>query len=254
MVIGLKISAYLAILLSSVFVLNTTKDLSISLICMTFIGLITAHGIQLIHEVVHISTKRNLWKKIGFILGIFTFTPFQSYKTNHLRHHRQLGRKKDKEFLDFNELNMNSEYSKILKKIWHLPNETNQNFYKSISLSILLLLLFGYISNNNLLILQFLLSYLLITRPVHFLIEIPEHFECEKLSRDKQANTRNIKEPNLITKWFTNWNHLHREHHKFPNKEPQNLKYDKTLKSNYDFKNYIEFFKYFLKQSKGLHG
>jgi fatty acid desaturase len=221
---------------------------------MTFIGLISAHGIQLIHEVVHISTKRNLWKKIGFILGIFTFTPFQSYKTNHLRHHRQLGRKKDREFLDFNELNMNSDFSKILKKIWHLPNENNQNFYQSISLSILLLLLNGYISNNNFFALQFLISYLLITRPIHFIIEIPEHFECDNLCRNKQLNTRNILETNFLIKWFINWNHLHREHHKFPNKKPQNLKYDESMKSNFDFRNYSEFFKYFFKQSRGLHG
>jgi fatty acid desaturase len=82
-----------------------------------------------------------------------------------------------------------------------------------------LLIYFGHLN----VILAWLISLFLVTEPVHFLIELPEHYGCKKISTEKYENTRTIKNASSIAKWFTNWNNFHVEHHLNPWVLPENL-------------------------------
>ena len=49
----------------------------------------------------------------------------------------------------------------------------------------------------------------------HFLIELPEHFGCDKPTRDVMTNTRTVMASRFMF-WLTNGNNYHVEHHYSP--------------------------------------
>lgn len=59
---------------------------------------------------------------------------------------------------------------------------------------------------------MWLLPWLLVATPLHFLVELPEHLYCEDDTTDVLRNTRSISGGRFST-WFTNGNNLHVEHH-----------------------------------------
>ncbi len=248
----LKITIYFKILFISLINLNSDYTI-IQLICFLLIGLITAHGIQLIHEIVHISVKKNQWNFFGEALGILTLTPYKIYKNNHLRHHRYLGTMKDRDFFDFHLLRKQSNLFDTIKLIWVNFKDLKSHTITSLTTSLIVYLILGFSLDNNYLVIFILSAYFLITKPAHFLIEIPEHFDCHRDNRNKKFNSRSIQNSIFLIKWFTNWNHLHREHHWNPSVAPEKLIYSDDLKSKYDFKNYLDFYSYFINQiSKGV--
>ncbi|GAA3962214.1 hypothetical protein GCM10022384_13150 [Streptomyces marokkonensis] len=53
---------------------------------------------------------------------------------------------------------------------------------------------------------------LLLSIPMHFLLELPEHVLCDNDSTDVLRNTRTIS-GSRFSQWFTNGNNFHVEHH-----------------------------------------
>ena len=67
------------------------------------------------------------------------------------------------------------------------------------------------------------IALMLVATPVHALIEMPEHYGCERDSRDTLHNTRSMPS-NRVMQWFTNGNNFHVEHHRYPNIPLQNAR------------------------------
>ena len=59
------------------------------------------------------------------------------------------------------------------------------------------------------------LPLLIFAEAAYFLIELPEHLGCDKTTRNVLQNTRTIV-GSRFSRWLTNCNNLHVEHHIFP--------------------------------------
>ena len=60
-----------------------------------------------------------------------------------------------------------------------------------------------------------LVPMLLVGQPIHLLVELPEHIGCAAASTDPLRNTRSIG-GSWFSRWFTNGNNFHVEHHILP--------------------------------------
>jgi fatty acid desaturase len=61
----------------------------------------------------------------------------------------------------------------------------------------------------------YFISLVFIYKPIHHLLEFPEHAFCNTKNKSILENTRSIT-GGFISTWFTNFNNLHAEHHKYP--------------------------------------
>lgn len=258
----LKFLIYICLLVLSIF-LMASPDYTSFIIGFVLLGLLNAHGIQLLHQASHRQAYRvKIYNDIaGTLLGVVAFIPFQKYRTIHLEHHKKLGTSEDSEFFGFEEFESDSSAKKILSEIFSLKRlrdvfsiikfKDSKNFRDELVLSVICisLLMSSLAFGNMQIFFGWVASYILITEPIHFLIEIPEHFGCDKLSLDKNRNTRTIKHVSFIIGWYTNWNNYHSEHHRFPNIPPENLALiakDRVPDGLFCLRTYGEFYKFYV--------
>ena len=68
---------------------------------------------------------------------------------------------------------------------------------------------------DNTMLFVWIIPWLAVAEPLHFLAEIPEHIGCDRKTRSILANTRSYR-TNPVWAYLINYNNFHIEHHLFP--------------------------------------
>ncbi len=209
-------------------------------IAIVLLGFMYAHAAELQHQALHNTAfPSKFWNRlVGFFLGLPMLISFSDYQHSHLRHHRLLGTKDDREFFNYGyerltslkpllaHLLMLRHYRDVVGFIVSSAlGRTKPDMKPDTALKIrseyrwmALLLVIGVVVSIALettLLLKVWLVPLLIAIPIHALIELPEHWGRDHDTLDVQANTRTIR-ASRFGAWFTNGNNYHVEHHWLP--------------------------------------
>lgn len=203
-------------------------------------GLMFAHLVELQHECLHehAYTQRGLNRLVGFIAGVPMFSSFWHYKYEHLRHHAYLGTSQNSEFFNYRFSGLGS-IPGFLRGAYHLgryqdvAKDTARSVagrrnpriakdiaarkirteYQLFALIVVAAVAASVAAGSYLLLLVWVLPTLLIAEPVHFLIEMPEHFGLNtQTNPDVLSNTRTLR-AGWFGRWFTNGNDVHTAHH-----------------------------------------
>jgi fatty acid desaturase len=127
-----------------------------------------------------------------------------------------------------------------------------QHDYQIMAAALVVAVLLSFVFHTYIILELWLLPLLISWGPVHALIELPEHWGCDRPSADVFANTRSIK-ANRLARWFTNNNCNHVGHHYDMSVSMENLPaYEDALSQQHAFKFnertywyfYVRFFKY----------
>lgn len=209
-------------------------------IAMVLLGLMYAHGAELQHQALHNTAfPSKSWNRlVGFFLGLPMLVSFSDYQHSHLRHHRLLGTKDDREFFSYGyerltslkpllaHLLMLRHYRDVAGFIVgsvlgrskpDMKPETALKIraeYRWMALLFVIAVAFS-IALETTLFLKVWLVPMLVAIPTHALIELPEHWGRDHDTLDVQSNTRSIR-ASRFGSWFTNGNNYHIEHHWLP--------------------------------------
>jgi fatty acid desaturase len=217
----------------------------IKIIGVLLLGVIFAHGVELQHQALHNQGFRSkaLNEIFGIVVGLPMLVSFAAYQDSHLRHHRLLGTKENKEFFDYGDqyganafrtlwswllrLMMPMHYVNFIKNLFlalllRRISGVNESVSKAICrdhvlmlLAILALGAASVIFRSSLILFVWVIPLFIVAAPVHALIEMPEHYRCDMTSTDPFLNTRTITSNSFMT-WLTNGNNYHVEHHMMP--------------------------------------
>lgn len=222
---------------------------------MIISGLMYAHATELQHQCLHYTAfkKKKINRFFGVLLGLPMLVNFTSYRKQHLQHHQKIGSEEDVEFFSYpktdNRLSFFlhafslKRYFRLFLHFFKCKDSLKNNI---IILTFPLLLFCSCTFFHSLIFVKFwLIPVILISEPIHYFIEIPEHYFCNKNDRAPFENTRTIA-GNKISFWFTNGNNFHVEHHLFSSIPIHNLpKLNKLIKNQTKYLNrsYFEFYK-----------
>jgi fatty acid desaturase len=171
--------------------------------------------------------------------------PYSAYRAAHLRHHRDLGTPRNREFFDYGDqygdgggsrvwewvlrMSMAGHYARFVRDLGFalrgadLPGESPTASLRirrdlRIILGVVVAAVVGCLAAGRgmLVVWEWAVPLLLVAGPVHAAVELPEHFRCQTLDPDPFVNTRTIRSNRLMA-WFTNGNNFHVEHHLMPN-------------------------------------
>lgn len=202
------------------------------------LGAFMAHGVELSHQALHGTGLRGKGANrfIGVILATPMLVSYSEYRLNHLHHHQALGTPEDREFWIYSDgksrgllaalrhLLIINHYAHALKNMGrsvigadlpNIPKEHDGSVRGEYLLMLLLIsiILVSSISTGGWSILgAWLVPLILAAGPIHALVELPEHYGCDKTTPNVFRNTRSIKS-NWFMTWFTNGNNFHVEHH-----------------------------------------
>lgn len=207
------------------------------------IGAMFAHAVEIQHQCLHFSAfqSRRINKIVGILLGLPTLTSFHAYRRSHLEHHRNLGTSNDTPFFTYRFVEQPSVLSLLydLFGVSHIkaslsaifgagdsrlirlpegeePNNISERFDYGLMGFLLVCATFTTVVFGPTIVLKvWVLPFLLVAQPLHFLIELPEHIGCDEGTTDALRNTRTIV-GSRFSKWFTNYNNMHVEHHLEP--------------------------------------
>lgn len=204
------------------------------------LGLLYAHLVELQHECLHEHAyrRRRLNRLVGFVCGVPMMSSYSHYKYEHLRHHAYLGTSQNDEFFNYRFEGLGSVPG-FLRACFHLgryvdvlantgraiagrriPRVTKPGADRKIRTEYL-----GFaavlaaavattaVTGSPYLLFVWVVPALLVAEPVHFLVELPEHFGLNTQSDPNVlTNTRTV-HGSRFAKWFTNGNDLHTAHH-----------------------------------------
>lgn len=212
-------------------------------ICGTLlIGAMYAHGVELTHQFLHGTGFRGrVANRIaGFLCALPMFVSHSHYRALHLAHHRNLGTPANSEFFNYGNVK-GKPFLVVLARSFSparfltvarniagavrgrpAPGATSTRERRAIRSEYLAMLValvgaivFTAVTGSGLAIRLWLIPLLLVAEPVHFWVELPEHFGCDLTTRNVLHNTRTIRGSRLSF-WFTNGNNFHVEHHLYP--------------------------------------
>lgn len=213
------------------------------------LGLMFVHAVELQHQCLHRAAFRTagLHRVVGVLLGLPMLVGYSHYRARHLHHHRWVGTERDREFFAYDHQALRSWWGLARhawnpRRLWTVgisiaealrgnasadarhAGEARAIRHEYLLLGSLLVLLVAatLLTGSSFPLLAWLLPLLLVAEPVHFLIELPEHFDCDRPEGDVLANTRSI-DSNWWMAWFTNGNNFHVEHHYQPQVPVENL-------------------------------
>jgi fatty acid desaturase len=272
--------AWIAMLIAGLW-FAFSESLGLQLLSILILGLCFAHGVELQHQTLHHSSFRSKGANrfCGCMLGLPMFISFTLYRKRHLEHHGYLGTPKNKEFFDYStQYSVNTlrdllirfsliyhyrDLARNLKRLFRglpiLENMSNSLSrrvwieYALMCLVIIGLLFFSFLVHEPWIILNWLVALFFVAGPVHALIEMPEHYQCDLKSRDMFKNTRSITS-GAIASWFTNYNNLHVEHHMYPCiplKQLREIHLEQKSKIVFYEPTYITFFQKYLLRRVG---
>jgi fatty acid desaturase len=201
------------------------------------------HAVELQHQCLHYSgfKSRRLNKFVGIVLGLPTMTSFHAYRRSHLEHHRNLGTSNDTPFFKYRFVDQPSLGSLMydLFGVSHIkaslsaifgtgdsrlirlpegeePSNISERFDYGLMGFLLVCATFTAIVFGPAVVMKvWILPFVLVAQPLHFLIELPEHIGCDQGTTDVLRNTRTIV-GSRFSLWFTNYNNMHVEHHLEP--------------------------------------
>ncbi|MFE6183001.1 fatty acid desaturase [Streptomyces sp. NPDC056465] len=208
---------------------------------MLLLGFLYTHMVELQHQCLHHSAflKVGLHRTVGVVLGLPMLVSYSHYRIRHLQHHRFLGTDQDSEFFGFDKRksltllalfgglfdyrrlgSVAAESYHSWRGTWRYENgqvserirRDSMAEYRLMSLVVVLAAAASVAGYGALVAQVWLVPWLLVSTPLHFLVELPEHIYCEDDTTDVLRNTRSISGSRFST-WFTNGNNLHVEHH-----------------------------------------
>ena len=235
----LRLVIYLALAAAAAAVIVEAHGVA-AFAAMVVLGQLFAHGVELQHQTLHHTAFRNKsWDRFaGFLLGLPMLVSFTDYQWSHLRHHRTLGTKDDREFFNdgFERLTTLPAFLVHLSMLRHWRAVAAAIAGASIGrlrldvkresagrmrteyrwLGAVVIAVAGIsLALRTLLAVKLWLLPLLFAMPTHALIELPEHWDRDHDSPDLARNTRTIR-TGAFGFWFTNGNNYHTEHHWLP--------------------------------------
>ncbi|MCF3178965.1 fatty acid desaturase [Streptomyces polychromogenes] len=208
---------------------------------IVLLGILYTHMVELQHQCLHHSAflKVGRHRAVGAVLGLPMFVSYSHYRIRHLQHHRYLGTDQDTEFFGFDTRQpmtlrvllrgmfdyqrlgtvaaesyrswrgtWSYEYGQVSERI----RRNSMLEYRLMALLFLAAVAASVAGYGTLVLELWVLPLLLVATPMHFLVELPEHINCENDTTDVLRNTRSISGSRFST-WLTNGNNLHVEHH-----------------------------------------
>lgn len=163
---------------------------------------------------------------------------FSHYKYDHLRHHAFLGTPQNREFFNYRFRNLDNplgflracfhlgRYADVLRNISRsLIGRLNPNVTKTISAKKIRTEYIGFavilavaaaltaLTRSPMVLFAWVIPSLLLAEPIHFLIELPEHFGLNtQTDPNVLTNTRSVQARRFAV-WFTYGNNMHTAHH-----------------------------------------
>ncbi|HKQ08680.1 MAG TPA: fatty acid desaturase [Blastocatellia bacterium] len=250
-------------------------DAAIKLLCQFVVGLLFAHATELVHQCIHRTATGSapVDHTLGILLGMPSGTSFWHYLWFHFRHHKLTGSFEDIESFGYSYQLMESpsRRRRILGFLWHLSMVSHyltalkrmllatagrlsaklaadfpdihprvaaniQRDYAIMAVLLAAALLATVAFETKLFVDLWLVPLLIGWGPSHALIELPEHFQCDKPASDAWLNTRSI-QAGRLARWLTNFNCNHVGHHHNMAVAMEELpRYEQTLAEQHPFK------------------
>lgn len=235
-----KVAVYFALIIAFVALYCVTDNSWLRASCVILLGIVYAHGVELQHEALHgnLFGKPVLNRVIGFLTGAPMLVSFTQYRAYHLHHHRCVGTPNDQELFDYTARSLTNPLSAFVR-MWNLikipaflvtflgmlqgdypdkikPPERRSLLIECTLLFIMLVFAFSsaFFLSDHLLML-WIVPWLAVAEPLHFMVEVPEHIGCDRRNRSMLRNTRSYT-TNPFWAYLTNFNNFHIEHHLFP--------------------------------------
>lgn len=237
-----KLAVALALLTGGVY-LASLNSLLAAVLGVVLIGAMFTHAVELQHQCLHNTAfrSRTANRVVGIILGIPMLSSFHAYRRSHIEHHRLLGTPSDKPYFSYKFVDSPSitaflhdffgiaHLKSALRAVLHqgksglltVGSQVDEDYtaeridYAIMGFALACAYLYSITSGSNVLFKAWLLPMLLVGHPLHFLVELPEHVGCMTTSTDAFKNTRSIG-GSRFSRWFTNGNNYHVEHHLLP--------------------------------------
>jgi len=231
------------------FSILSSENLYVKVFFQFLLGVMFAHAVELSHEMIHQNHfGKFLGDCIGFILDLPMLVNYNRYFVAHSFHHRAVGTPSDKESFSYNTsqlgapatfilyISMYDHFVDVVRSIYFALVGNNtflidrmgeagstapEKVIKKIRLSYILMFSVCFVAFclsallKNTIAVEIWLIPLLFAAPVHALIELPEHWNCDSGSSDIIKNSRTII-PSAFSEWLTNGNCWHVEHHLKP--------------------------------------
>jgi fatty acid desaturase len=209
-------------------------------LAVVVIGPMYAHLVELQHECLHEHAYRRRWRNrlVGFLCGVPMLSSFSHYKYEHLRHHAYLGTPSNTEFFNYRFHGLDSVFGFALG-CYHLGRYLDvaadigrsltgrlnprvsktvaarkiRTEYVGFAVALAGAIVFTVLTGSPLVLFTWVLPAVVFAEPIHFLIELPEHFGLNtQTDPNVLANTRTIR-AGRFARWFTNGNDVHTAHH-----------------------------------------
>ncbi|MEU1407134.1 fatty acid desaturase [Streptomyces sp. NPDC005728] len=198
------------------------------------------HMVELQHQCLHHSAFRrsSLHRPVGFLLGLPLLSAYSHYRVQHLQHHKYLGTPDDSEFFGFDTrapltwgallrgtlsparlfqvgvdvlTSCRGTWTYTMGQIADRARRQVITEYRLFALCVVGAAALSVGGYGHAVLMLWALP-LLLSIPIHFLLELPEHVLCDNESTDVLRNTRTIS-GSWFSQWFTNGNNFHVEHH-----------------------------------------
>lgn len=202
-------------------------------------GAMYVHLIELQHSVLHLHAFSNhrINRLIGFLLGLPMMISFSDFQYKHLRHHKYLGTKLNNETFDYKHHHLNSlwgfvhgalDYSRIrtlqtriMRAFQGEQMSDGQNplmetriaqEYRLFGIALAGATCLCLIESSPWPLLVWLLPFLA-AEPVHFLLELPEHFGLPAHSNPSVFLNTRAWGGSWFAHWYTHYTNFHVAHH-----------------------------------------
>ncbi|MEU6275753.1 fatty acid desaturase [Streptomyces populi] len=201
---------------------------------------IYTHMVELQHQCLHHSAFRRsaTHRPVGFLLGLPLLSAYSHYRVQHLQHHKYLGTPDDSEFFGFDSRapltwgallrgtfsparlgQVGVDIAKSVRGNWvytmgQIAERAKRQViaeYRLFAVFVLAAAVLTATGHGHAVLVLWVVP-LLLSIPMHFLLELPEHVLCDNDSTDVLRNTRTIS-GSRFSQWFTNGNNFHVEHH-----------------------------------------
>ncbi|WP_369148936.1 fatty acid desaturase [Streptomyces sp. R44] len=198
------------------------------------------HMVELQHQCLHHSafSRSAPHRPVGFLLGLPLLSAYSHYRVQHLQHHKYLGTPDDSEFFGFDTrapltwgsllraacspgrlIGVGRDMAAGCRGTWtyttgQIGERARRHViaeYRAFAVFVAAALVLACWGHGTTVLLLWV-APLLLSLPVHFLLELPEHVLCDSDSTDVLRNTRTIS-GSWFSRWFTNGNNFHVEHH-----------------------------------------
>jgi fatty acid desaturase len=181
-------------------------------------GAMYVHLVELQHSVLHRQVFENekTNRLIGFLLGLPMLISYSDFQHNHLKHHRHLGTKNNTETFNYRHENLNSvtgfaravfDYSRLPELVRKMISRQSNIEYRLFAIALAAL---AFICPTAIVL---WLAPLLAAEPIHFLLELPEHFGLPAHTNESVFENTRLWGGSWFARWYTHYTNFHTAHH-----------------------------------------